>query len=340
MFPTIHIREHSGDRSISHSEKQSPAHFSLDSVNSATPRVYRFARKTPLIHSPALSEFLGTEVRLKLENLQDSGSFKIRGASNMILKQVEQTAVSGLITVSSGNHGRAVAFVAKRLGLPALVCVTHMVPEVKLTAMKALGADVRITGKDQNEAEDEALRLAAKLGYLFVPPFDDLDIIAGQGTIGLEILEQWTEAETVVVPLSGGGLMGGIAATMKQHRPDVKMIGATCCHSAAMLESIKAGKPVFSEERPSLADALPGPIALDNKHSFRLCNAYVDAIVQVSEENIAEGMRFALHSEKQVLEGGAAIGIAGLLSGDIKEVENVVVVCTGNNVNVEKLIAL
>jgi len=312
----------------------------LESVNSATHRVYQFARKTPLIRSQALSELLGTEVRLKLENLQDSGSFKIRGASNMILRQLEQKAVPGLITVSSGNHGRAVAFVAKSLGLSALVCVTHMVPEVKLAAIKVLGAEVRITGEDQNEAEDEAVRLAAKLGYLFVPPFDDLDIIAGQGTIGLELLEQWPETQTVVVPLSGGGLMGGIAATMKQHLPGVRMIGATCCHSAAMLESIKAGKPVFIEERPSLADALPGPIALDNKHSFRLCSSYVDEVVQVSEENIAAGMRFALHTERQVLEGGAAIGIAGLLCGEIKDVGNIVVVCTGNNVNIDKLIAL
>ncbi len=314
--------------------------ITLDDIIAARTRIAEFSRHTPLKRASALSRQLGVDVRLKLESMQDIGSFKIRGAANRMLKLAEEKTLNGVVAVSSGNHGRAVSRVAGALGIPATIFMTHLVPANKVDGIRQLGATVVIHGEDQDEAESEALRIAERDGLEFISPFDDRDVIAGQGSIALEILEDWPEVETLLVPLSGGGLIGGIAIAVRAIKPEVQIVGVTTTHSAAMVESIKAGHVVSAGEEASLADALPGPIPVNNQYTFELCKTLVDDIVQISEDDIARGMVFALQEERLVLEGAGAIGIAHLLAAKSKAPSNCAIVCSGGNVDVDRLISL
>ena len=312
----------------------------LSDIVTARSRIARFSRHTPLKRATALSARLGIDIRLKLENMQDIGSFKIRGAANRLLLMAEEKPIKGVVAVSSGNHGRAVSHVAGALGIPATIFMTHLVPSHKVQGIRQLGATVIIHGDDQDEAELEALVVAERDGLDFISPFDDRDVIAGQGTVALEILEDWPEVETLLVPLSGGGLIGGIAIAVKAINPEIRIIGVTTAHSASMAESIKARHIVSAGEQASLADALPGPIPVNNQFTFELCRTLVDEIVQVSEDDIARGMVFALLQERLVLEGAGAIGIASLLAEKTRVRSNCAIICSGGNVDVTRLLSL
>lgn len=280
---------------------------------------------------------LGPGVALKLESLQPTGSFKVRGAANRILSLGPAERERGVVTASTGNHGRAVAHVAKHLGIPATICISEGVPAGKVAALRALGCELVIDGDSQDIAMDNARARVADHGMTLVHPFDDPDVICGQGTIGLEILTSRPQVGTVVVPLSGGGLAAGVLLAIKGLRPDTKVVGVSMRRAAVMAASLEAGAPVEMPERTTLADSLQGGIGLDNQHSFRIVRDLLDDVVLLSESEIWAGMRYALGVHHLVLEGGAAVGIGALLAGRVAADGEVVVVCTGANIEARHL---
>jgi threonine dehydratase len=261
--------------------------------------------------SPSLSGKTGANVRLKLETMQDTGAFKIRGAMN------------------------------KLLSLTAVICMGSLVPANKVENIKALGAEVRIVGSSQDEANVEAQRLIAEDGMIEAHPFDDPYVIAGQGTIGVEILEDMPEVETVVVPLSGGGLVGGIAVALKAAARDIRVVGVSMERGAAMIECLNAGKPIFVEELSTLADALGGGIGLDNRLTFDLVRDLVDHTLTVSEDQIAAAMGHLFRVEQLVVEGAGAVGVAALLHDLVPDLgRNVAVVVSGRNVDMDDFLRI
>ena len=298
----------------------------------ARKRIASIAIKTPLILSPPLCKIVGADVPLKLENHQVTGSFKLRGATNKILSLSDEERDRGVITVSSGNHGKAVAYVAHKLGVKATICVPTPVPENKRQAIRDLGAELVVEGENADEAMEYADKLQDKTGMTMVHPFDDLVVIAGQGTIGLELIEDFPEIDTVIVPLSGGGLMSGIAFTLKTAKPSVRVIGVSMENGPAMVESLNAGRVVDIIETPTLADALAGGLNQDNQYTFPMVQEYVDETVLVSEEEIAAGIVFCIRQHQMIVEGGGAVGVSALLSKKLENLgENVVVVISGGN---------
>ena len=300
----------------------------------ARARIVPWIRRTPLLVSPSLSAPGGARISLKLETAQDTGAFKLRGATNFVRAAGDAVQARGVVTVSTGNHGRAVAHAARCVGSRAVVCMSELVPGNKREAIEALGAEIRIVGQSQDEAEVEARRLVSEEGFSLVHPFDDPLVIAGQGTIGIEILEDWPEVGTVVAGLSGGGLISGIAVALKAASPRVRVVGVTMEHGAAMYESLRAGHPVEVEETLSLADSLGGGIGLDNRYTFDLVRALVDDHVLVTESEIARAMRHLYWNERVVAEGGGAVSVAAVLAGKIPNLAgNVVCVVSGGNVD-------
>lgn len=313
-------------------ETRETAPVCLQAVFQARQRCHGFTDKTPLLASAPLGDLAGSQVHLKLENLQQTGSFKIRGAVNKLLSLTAEERTRGVIAFSTGNHGRAVAHVAAQLGIRAVICMSSRVPEYRAQAMRALGAEVVRYGQSQDEAYRKALELEREAGLTMVKPFDDPQVIAGQGTIALEILEQRPQVDTVVVPLSGGGLLAGIAMVMKTVAPTIRLIGVGLEVSCPMQASLQAGHPVEIEERDSLGDALLGGIGLDNAYTFPMVRDLVDEVLLVSEEEVAAGMFFALDAHRLVVEGAGAVGISALLAGKTRTLgKDVVVVLSGGN---------
>jgi threonine dehydratase len=297
-------------------------------------RIAAIARRTPLVDSPWLADVLGRPVRLKLENLQETGSFKLRGAANRMLSLAPAERARGVIAVSTGNHGRAVAYVARELGIRALVCVSEGAAGNKVDAMRQLGAEVVVHGRGYDQAEEHAAHLRQELGLTMIEPFDDPLVIAGQGTIGLELLEDWPELDTAVVPLSGGGLISGIALALKSANPAIRVIGVSMERAPVMYHSLRAGRPIRLEEEPTLADALAGGIGLDNRYSFRMVQELVDDVVLVSEVEIATAMAGVLQQHHLVVEGGGAVGLAAVLQRRLGAVgARVAIVVSGGNVD-------
>ena len=313
----------------------------LRDVYLARQRVATLARKTPLLLSPLLSERAGGEVYLKLENLQETGSFKLRGATNRVLGLTDEEKARGVITVSSGNHGRAVSYVAGRLGINAVVCLSERVPGNKVQAIRQLGAEAVVRGEGYDAAVEHAVRLQQERGLTMIEPFDDPHIAAGQGTIGLELLEDLPQIDAVLIPLSGGGLVAGIALALKAASPAIRVIGVSMDRAPVMYHSLKQGRPIEMPEEPTLADALAGGIGLNNRYTFRLCQRYVDEALLVSEEEIAGAMAFMLLEHRLVVEGGGAVGIAAALYGKVKNAgRRVAVVVSGGNVDVPVLLKI
>ncbi len=313
--------------------------LALRDVYLARRRIMSLARRTPVIEAPRLSESGKSKVVLKLENLQTTGSFKLRGATNKLLSLSEEERSRGVVTSSSGNHGRAVSYVAGRLGIQATICIPDTVPDNKRKAIRQLGAELVIAGATYDEASDKAVRLQEERGLTMIHPFDDPFVIAGQGTIGLELLEDFPEIDTALVPLSGGGLMAGIAFVLKSADPKLRTIGITMERGPAMVESLRAGKVVEIVEEPTLADALAGGLGGENIYTFEMIREFVDDTILVSEEEIAAAMAFALEEYHLVVEGGGAVGIAALMSGKARELgHNVAVVLSGSNVDIPILL--
>ncbi|MCB0129698.1 MAG: pyridoxal-phosphate dependent enzyme [Caldilineaceae bacterium] len=315
--------------------------ITLRRIYQARGTIAPYAVRTPLVRSDALSDMSGRDIFLKLETAQVTGAFKIRGAANRLCNLTPAAQARGVVTVSTGNHGRAVAQVGRALGIRVVVCVPELVLPHKVAAMAKLGAEIVVAGANQDEAEAHAADLAAREGLTMVSPFDDPDVIAGQGTIGLEILEDLPAVDTVVAPLSGGGLLGGIALAVKTADPDIRVVGVSMAKSPVMVESVKAGHVVQLPEEPTLADSLMGGIGLDNRHSFELIRRLVDEYVLLSEEEIATAMRFAFLTERQIVEGGGAVALGAVLHQKIATLgATVVVVLSGRNVDTDKLLTI
>ena len=312
--------------------------LSLADVYRARRRIEGRALRTPLIESPSLSAIAGAPVFLKLETVQPTGSFKLRGATNALAQLVEQ-GCRKVVTASTGNHGRAVAHAARALGIEATVCMSALVPGNKVEAVRALGAQVCIVGKSQDDAEHEALRLVREEGFAYVPPFDDLNVIAGQATIGLEIVEALPDVAHIVVPLSGGGLFAGVAFAARSANRAIRMTGVTMARGAAMHASLAAGRPVLVEELDTLADSLGGGIGLKNRYTYQLTRDLIDSTLLLDEDSIARGIVHAYQHERLVVEGAAAVGIAALLDGLLHDtrVERgpLVIIVTGANIDID-----
>jgi len=310
----------------------------LRDIYLASRRIAPLARRTPLVSSPLLSKLADASVHLKLENLQETGSFKIRGAANNVLSLSDEQKARGVMTVSTGNHGRAVSYVARREGVRAVICIPEGTPANKVEGIKAVGGEVVVCGKTYDEAEDEAFRMEREKGLTMINPYDDPLTIAGQGTIGLELLEDLPKVDTVLVPVGGGGLISGIALALKSANAGIRVVGVSMERAPVMYHSLKAGAPLRMEEEDSLADALLGGIGLGNRYSFRMAQKLVDDLVLVSEEQIAEAMTFALERHHLVVEGAGAVGIAAVLHEKAKDLrQHVAVVVSGGNVDIPLL---
>lgn len=310
-------------------------------IEDARLRIEPLTNRTPLKPSQTLSARLGKQVYLKLETMQPTGAFKLRGAANAILSLSPEQRERGVVTCSAGNHGRAIAYVARHAGIDATIFLSRLVPDNKVRAIEDLGATVVVTGADFDEASAEARAYCVDRGMTFVHAFDDRQIVAGQGTLGLEILDDLPDVDTIVVPLSGGGLIAGVALAVKARKPATYIIGVSMEHGAAMHESLKAGRPVSVTEEPTLADALAGGIELDNSVTFPLVRDLVDEVRLVSEAQIADAMVYALLKERIVLEGAGATPLAVLLGDEAAVPGDIIVaVCTGDNVDMTKLLAL
>lgn len=313
----------------------------LQAIELARERIQGLITRTPLKPSQADAYPGGQAVYLKLESMQPTGAFKLRGAANAILALPPDDRDRGIVTCSAGNHGRAVAWVARSLGIPAVIFMSPLAPDNKVKAIQRLGATVTIAGKNFDDASKAAQEYCSEQGMTFVHPFDNPDVIAGQGTVALEIFEALPEVDTIVVPIGGGGLIAGIATVVKALKPEARVVGVSMEHGAAMHSSIQAGKPVLVDERASLADALTGGIGLNNRWSFPLVRDRVDDIVLVSDEEVSAAMVHALLAEKVVLEGSAATALAVVLRNDPALVgETIVAVCTGDNVDTATLMDL
>lgn len=305
------------------------AGITLADILSARRTIAGGAVRTPLVPSAVSPELL-----LKLELAQPIGAFKLRGALNATAHLPPGTR--GVTCCSTGNHGRAVAWAARARGLAAVVCMSSLVPAAKLAAIRDLGAEVRIVGRSQDDAAAESARLAREDGLAEIPPFDDRHVIAGQGTIGLELVEDLPSLEAVLVPLSGGGLAAGVALAVKAASPATRVIGVSMDRGAAMHAAFAAGRPVPIEEVPSLADSLGGGLGDPNRLTFALCRALLDDILLVTETEILRAMQAHYRADRLVTEGAAATPLAAVLAGRFRPRGPTALILTGRNVDMDQ----
>ena len=308
--------------------------ITLEKIKDAHKKILPYVNYTPLVHSEYLSNY--SNVKLKLENFQITGSFKLRGALNKLLSLSKSEKEKGVIAVSTGNHGKGVAYASKVLGIKSTIYMSSMVPQYRRKAIENLGAKVEIVGQNSDEADLFAKNLAKEKDISLIHPFDDEDIIIGQGTVGLEMLEQFPDADTIIIPTSGGGLVSGIAQAIKLQKPNIKIISVSMERGPSMYDSLKKGVPVDVEELETLADCLGGSIGLDNKFTFNIVRKYVDDFVLVSEEKIAEGIRINFLEHKIVSEGAAATSIMVVkekLSSHIGK--NIICLICGGNIDAQ-----
>jgi threonine dehydratase len=308
------------------------ATVSLADIAQARERIRGVVRETPLLD---VSTAAGRRLYLKCENLQPGGAFKIRGAYNMVARLTDDQRHRGVITYSSGNHGQAVAIVAQRLGVPAVVVMPTTAPAIKIEGARTYGAEVIFEGTTSSDRRARAETEAARRGLTMVPPFDHPWIIAGQGTLGLEVLEQLPETATVVVPIGGGGLIAGVAAAVKQTKPQVRVVGVEPSGAAAMKASLEAGHPITLPRTASVADGLmavrPGDL------NFEHVQAFVDEVVTVGDERIVEAVLWTFTRAKIVAEPSGAASVAAVLAGLIGDTGPTVAIVSGGNLAADRL---
>jgi threonine dehydratase len=304
----------------------------LDAIHDAAARITAIARRTPVLDASHLAE---RPLWLKCESHQPGGAFKIRGATNMLMRLDADARANGVITYSSGNHGQAVSLAASRLGVKAVIVMPTTAPAVKVAGVKRWGAEVIEAGTTSLDRKVRAEAEASARGLTMVPPFDHPWIIEGQGTCGLEILDQVRNADVVVAPIGGGGLISGVAAAIRQAQPDTRIVGVEPVSAAKMTASIAAGHPVTLDRATSIADGLipvrPGDL------TFEHTRAFVDAVVTVTDEQIARAALWLFHEAKQVVEPSGAASVAAVLwpAGDSPLADRrarVVAILSGGNV--------
>lgn len=310
----------------------------LADVKRAKETIKDIVLKTDLLENVRLSEKTGAKVWYKCENLQRTGSFKIRGACNKIANLTDEEKAHGVIASSAGNHAQGVALSAKNVGIKATICMPATAPVSKVAATKSYGAEVVLHGNVYDDAHAKAIEIQQKTGATFLEPFNDKEVIAGQGTIGLEIFEQLDgNVDTVLVPVGGGGIVAGVATALKGLKPDVKIVGVQTCNIPSMKVSYEAGKVTSAFNDVTIADGIavktPGDLTFD------IISNKVDEIITVTEEEIAEAILFMMENQKLVSEGAGAVSTAALLSGKYKPAkgENVVCVVSGGNIDINTL---
>ena len=308
-----------------------------DSILSAEQAVRKHLRLTPAEHSLFLSKKTGAEVYLKLENYQVTGSFKARGAINKLSYLNDEEKARGVITASSGNHGLGVASGAKKLGIQATVYVPEYADRSKVQAIELEGAEVKSIGDDCVITESAAREDAEQFGKVYISPYNDLDVIAGQGTIGIELVQQLKQLDAVFVSVGGGGLISGIGAYLKEASPQTKVIACSPSQSPAMHECMKAKKIIDVACSPTLSDATAGGVE-EGAVTLNLCCSYIDQSILVEETEIKEAMLSAINQHHMLIEGAAGVAIAAFL----KEQENykgkrVAILICGGNIGVDKL---
>ncbi|MFG5918955.1 threonine ammonia-lyase [Sneathia vaginalis] len=314
--------------------------INLKDIQNAYDKIQKSIKKTPLMECPTLDEITNNTVLLKLENLQRTGSFKVRGAMNKIMNLTEEEKSHGVIASSAGNHAQGVALGAKSIGINATIVMPETAPLSKVIATKNFGARVIQHGQYYDEAYNKALEIQEKENLVFLHPFNDDYVIAGQGTIGLEILNEVSDIDAIFVPVGGGGLLSGIAVAVKSINPNIKVYGVEANGAASMKESVSNKKIIQLKSCHTIADGIA--VAKVGDKTFEIVQKYVDKIISVSEEEITSAILFLLEKSKVVAEGAGATSLAGLLSNqvDVKG-KKVCCVISGGNIdinNVEKII--
>ncbi|MHA1268294.1 MAG: threonine ammonia-lyase [Candidatus Helarchaeota archaeon] len=308
----------------------------VEEIRKVNEKISKFCKKTPLIYSTTFSEITGNEIYLKLENFQKTGSFKIRGAINKILKIDKSDIKGGIITVSTGNHGQAVAYASKLMGYECYVVLPEGTPINKILAIEKYGARIVMFGKTFDEAYKEAMRIKEHKNLIFIPAYNDYDIIYGQGTIGLEIFEQCPDVEIIVVPIGGGGLISGISSYCKNINPNLVIIGVQSEVYSSMYESLKIKRLEYIEAKGlTIADGIavkkPGDL------TFPIINKYVNEILLVNDDQIAKSILLLMERAKLVVEGAGAVGLAAIMNLDyFNQFKNKKIVCviSGGNIDV------
>lgn len=306
----------------------------LDKIYHAAYVLRDVARRTDLIYAPKLSQ--ECDIYLKTENLQVTGSFKVRGAYYKISQLTPEQKAAGIIACSAGNHAQGVALAATRMGAKSTVCMPDGAPISKVEATKKLGAEVCLVPGAYDDAYAKALRLQAETGATFIHPFDDDEVIAGQGTIGLEMLDQLPDADAVIVPIGGGGLISGVATAIKSLNPNVKVYGVQAERAPGMFQSRLNGTPITLEAVDTFADGIavkhPGDI------TFEACQKYVDDIVTVTEDEIATAILSLIEKQKLIAEGAGAVSVAAALFGKLPIAgKKVICLISGGNIDVNIL---
>jgi threonine dehydratase len=298
-------------------------------------RIGGLIRETPLERSPFLSDYSGGEIWLKLENQQLTGSFKARGALNKLLQLSEEERERGIVAASSGNHAQGIGYAARMLGVGATIVVPSNTPTVKLEAIRRYDVELVVHGDEYMDAERLARRIEREEGKPFISGYNDLDVIAGQGTVGLEMLEATPDLDVVLIPVGGGGLISGVGCAIKAIDRDVEVIGVQSVASPVMCESVRRGRIVDIELEDSVAEGLHGGIE-EGSVTFEMCREYVDDFILVREENIVKAIGLLLTRQHQVVEGAGAVGVAAMMEDPKRFADrNVGVVISGGNIETE-----
>lgn len=312
----------------------------LDDIKAASERLAPYVKRTPILRAEKLDDDLGCEVYFKPECLQKTGSFKIRGATNKILSLTQEEKDRGIIASSSGNHAQGVAYAAGLLGIKATIVLPTNAPQVKVDNTRALGAEVVQYGFGSIERYKKLYEIVAEKGYTVVHSFNDPALIAGQGTVGYEIMQDLSDVDTVVVPLGGGGVLAGVAVAVKESNPAVRVVGVEPSRIPRYSESRKAGKPVEVELQDTVADGLM--ITTTGSNTYPIIEKYVDEVIPVDDEYIVRALNEIVYKGKVLVEPSAAIGVAAVLGGALKvrKDEKVCFVLTGGNIDPNKLCEL
>jgi len=305
----------------------------LDDIVRAQRRIRDTLPVTPCARAVQLSARSGCELFLKCENLQMTGSFKVRGALARMLQLTAAEQAAGVIAASAGNHAQGVAYAAQRLGIPATIVMPETAPLAKVRGTAAFGARIVLAGNNYDAAYARAVELQRESGATFIHAFDDPGVMAGQGSVALELLEQLADFDAVLVPVGGGGLVGGIATVIKQVRPGVRVIGVQTARVPGMLASLRAGALTAIEPAATLADGIA--VARVGQYTFAQAEAFLDEVVSVDEEAIARAILALLEQEKLLAEGAGAVGVAALLEGAVEDLagKRVVAVLSGGNID-------
>ncbi|MCW3991049.1 MAG: threonine/serine dehydratase [Candidatus Bathyarchaeota archaeon] len=309
----------------------------LRDIYTASKRIRHLVRHTPLQHSQHLSEACGGRVMLKLENQQHTGSFKVRGAFNKLIQLSDEDRLNGIVSASSGNHAQGLGYAGNHLGVEATIVVPSHTPRVKIEAIRRYGVELIVHGEEYMDAERLARRMERKQEKTFVSGYNDLQIIVGQGTLGLEMLESDPDLDVVLVPVGGGGLISGVSAAVKGANKHIEVVGVQSVASPVMCESIRQGRIVDMEIEDSVAEGLHGGIE-EGSITFKLCEEYVDDFILVQEKTIIEAIAHHLYLDHQVVEGAGAVGAAAIMENPERfKGRNVGVVVSGGNIDEELL---